>query len=194
MGPFDSRLPFTLDWEMWLRLASRFDVGYLGAPLVAYREHPGMETKRFQGAAAFEHAVAAKLSALARAAEWLPDGVALREDVAGRSGREARALAAESLLSGRTEEAVEYLRIAIGLEGEGRAPVADSGIAAAAGEALARLPEQPYFWEALKRARPVDVSRGVTAGTLVRAIGLKLADRRGFGWVRALLGDAGGRS
>ncbi len=116
VGPFDPGLPLTLDWEMWIRIASRFDVGYLGAALVAYREHPGMETRRFPGPAAFGQAVAAKLSALARAAEWLPDARVLAKEVRERSGLEARAHAAESLRSGRVDEASEYLRTAIGLE------------------------------------------------------------------------------
>lgn len=50
LGGFDTRLPFTCDLEMWMRIAGRYDVGYLAAPLVANRVHAGQETRRFSGA------------------------------------------------------------------------------------------------------------------------------------------------
>jgi glycosyltransferase involved in cell wall biosynthesis len=50
LGKFDARLPFTCDLEMWMRIAGRYDVGYLAAPLVASRVHAGQETARFSGA------------------------------------------------------------------------------------------------------------------------------------------------
>lgn len=50
LGLFDPRLPFTCDLEMWMRIASRYDVGYLAAQSVAVRVHAGQETQRFSGA------------------------------------------------------------------------------------------------------------------------------------------------
>lgn len=50
LGGFDSRLPFTCDLEMWMRIASRYDVGYLATPLIANRVHTRQETQRFSGA------------------------------------------------------------------------------------------------------------------------------------------------
>lgn len=50
LGGFDARLPFSCDMEMWMRIAVRYDVGYLPAPLVANRVHPRQETQRFSGA------------------------------------------------------------------------------------------------------------------------------------------------
>lgn len=47
VGPFREDLPFTLDLEMWLRLADRFAVARLGEPLIGYRCHPRQETCRF---------------------------------------------------------------------------------------------------------------------------------------------------
>jgi glycosyltransferase involved in cell wall biosynthesis len=38
-GPFDSRLHNTEDWEMWLRLASRYPPAWVAEPLLAYRVH-----------------------------------------------------------------------------------------------------------------------------------------------------------
>jgi glycosyltransferase involved in cell wall biosynthesis len=47
LGPFDSRLPFTADWEMWLRIAAFYDVAYVAQPLMSYRWHEDNETNNF---------------------------------------------------------------------------------------------------------------------------------------------------
>jgi hypothetical protein len=39
VGYYDPGLPHTGDWDLWLRLAARFDVGYIDAGLYAYRMH-----------------------------------------------------------------------------------------------------------------------------------------------------------
>lgn len=49
LGGFDARLPFATDLEMWLRIASHYDVGFLSMPLIASRVHPAQETARFAG-------------------------------------------------------------------------------------------------------------------------------------------------
>jgi len=49
LGPFDPRLAFAVDLEMWLRIASRYDVGYIADPLIQQRQHPEQETVRFAG-------------------------------------------------------------------------------------------------------------------------------------------------
>ncbi len=36
---YDTRLPYAGDWDLWLRLAARFAVGYIAVPLYAYRVH-----------------------------------------------------------------------------------------------------------------------------------------------------------
>jgi glycosyltransferase involved in cell wall biosynthesis len=48
IGYFDERLPFTVDLEMWLRLAAHYPVGYIAAKLVAHRLHKGQEGSRFR--------------------------------------------------------------------------------------------------------------------------------------------------
>lgn len=47
LGGFDSRLPFTVDMEMWLRISTQFDVAYIADPLLYYRKHDEQETQRF---------------------------------------------------------------------------------------------------------------------------------------------------
>lgn len=39
VGYYDERLPHAGDWDMWLRLAARYRVGYVADPLYAYRMH-----------------------------------------------------------------------------------------------------------------------------------------------------------
>lgn len=40
VGGFEARAIYTHDWQMWLRIAARFEVGYLHEPLALYRQHP----------------------------------------------------------------------------------------------------------------------------------------------------------
>lgn len=44
VGLFDGRFHFALDWEMWVRIASRYPVAYNPAVLASYRVHQGSET------------------------------------------------------------------------------------------------------------------------------------------------------
>ena len=51
LGLYDLELPHAGDWDLWLRVASRFDVGYVAEPLYAYRVHgSNMSIKRFSPA------------------------------------------------------------------------------------------------------------------------------------------------
>ncbi len=49
LGGFDPRLPFTCDLEMWMRIATSYDIGYIDSPLVASRSHPAQATQRYSG-------------------------------------------------------------------------------------------------------------------------------------------------
>jgi glycosyltransferase involved in cell wall biosynthesis len=46
IGGFTSSLLFTPDWEMWTRLAARFQLGYINKPYSCFRLHPTSETRR----------------------------------------------------------------------------------------------------------------------------------------------------
>jgi glycosyltransferase involved in cell wall biosynthesis len=46
VGGFRSDLRFTLDWEMWCRIARKFPVWYEAEALACYRVHSGTETSR----------------------------------------------------------------------------------------------------------------------------------------------------
>ena len=39
LGVYDPDLPHAGDWELWLRLCTRYDIGYILEPLYAYRAH-----------------------------------------------------------------------------------------------------------------------------------------------------------
>jgi hypothetical protein len=47
IGGFDTRLPFSVDMEMWMRIALFFDVAYLSQPLIQYRFHDKNLTHRY---------------------------------------------------------------------------------------------------------------------------------------------------
>jgi cellulose synthase/poly-beta-1,6-N-acetylglucosamine synthase-like glycosyltransferase len=47
IGGFDERVPWADDWEVWLRLASRWEVAYVDAPAALYRIHPQSTTNLY---------------------------------------------------------------------------------------------------------------------------------------------------
>jgi hypothetical protein len=46
LGSFDQRLSWTEDWEMWARIAARFQWWYENEPLALYRQHSTSSTSR----------------------------------------------------------------------------------------------------------------------------------------------------
>lgn len=45
VGGFDPALPLAHDWELWLRLARRYEAEYLNEPLLCLRQHPGQHSR-----------------------------------------------------------------------------------------------------------------------------------------------------
>jgi hypothetical protein len=166
LGPFDGRLPYTADWEMWMRAAVFFDVGYLIEPLVKYRRHQGNETLRFIGPDALEHAHRAKLLVLERCEAHIPGAQPRKAQLARQYWALAVQEAQLSSERGDYAEAGRYLRAAetfVGPEIEPEPPAADRRLQAARvelermrtelGLARARITamESSKFW-ALRRA------------------------------------------
>jgi Glycosyl transferase family 2 len=81
VGGFDPRLPFAADWEMWMRIALFHDVGYLARSLVSYRRHGAMETQTLAWSRRLQQGYLAKMLALEKFPERIPDGDALRAQV-----------------------------------------------------------------------------------------------------------------
>lgn len=46
LGGYRDELPHALDWEMWVRIAARYQVWYEPAPLAIFRRHAASETSR----------------------------------------------------------------------------------------------------------------------------------------------------
>ncbi|MGA6840564.1 glycosyltransferase family 2 protein [Priestia megaterium] len=45
-GVFDETLPYTHDYDLWLRIIQKFNIHYLDQPLLLYRVHKQMGTKK----------------------------------------------------------------------------------------------------------------------------------------------------
>ena len=69
VGGFRSDLRYALDWEMWVRIAARYEVWYEPTVLAYYRRHLGAETSRLQAA---NSTAADTLRAIEAIAQHLP--------------------------------------------------------------------------------------------------------------------------
>jgi hypothetical protein len=112
LGGFDQRLPYTADWEMWLRIALFYDVAYLVKPLMAYRRHDANETLHFKGAKEMQQAYKAKMIALEKHAQRIPDAKALQSKVIRDSEQQALSHAFEAYRKHRAADAQSYLALA----------------------------------------------------------------------------------
>lgn len=130
LGGFDPRLPFTADWEMWLRMALFHDVGYLTHPLVHDRRHAQMETEQVPDSRQFEQSYLAKLLPLEKSPGHGPVVDALRARIAHEYRDRALARMGEELAAGHHARAGEYLAVALGVYLRG-GPGTDGGDAAA---------------------------------------------------------------
>lgn len=113
LGGFDPRLPFTADWEMWLRIALFYDVGYLTRPLVRYRFHDGMETARFSWCEQLEQAYLAKTLVMEKYPDRVPDVDHLRRRLSQEYRDRALAQARKQIEQRQPGLAGEYLRVAL---------------------------------------------------------------------------------
>ena len=116
VGTFDSSLPFTTDWEMWMRIALLYDVGYLIEPLVHYRRHADNETLRFGGVKELEDGLLAKRRLLSRAEGRIHDGVEIMREVTVDYRRQALERARERASRGERAQALDFLAFAIRLQ------------------------------------------------------------------------------
>jgi glycosyltransferase involved in cell wall biosynthesis len=69
VGDYDPALPHAGDWELWLRIAGRYQVGYVAEPLYAYRVHGrNMSVARYSP----QHANGEVVMAIAHGFDALP--------------------------------------------------------------------------------------------------------------------------
>lgn len=118
VGAFDARLRYSVDWEMWLRLARHFDVGFLAEPLVERREHARTESRQFFGVAGRD--LREQLAALRIAFDTLPrEARELRSSYRmARQAAAARALqmARHLLVRVSRYKARPYVRLALRIQ------------------------------------------------------------------------------
>jgi glycosyltransferase involved in cell wall biosynthesis len=112
VGGFDPRLPFTADWEMWLRLALFHDVGYVARPLVRYRRHHAMETEQSPWSRHLEQGYLAKVLALDKHGDRVPDAEAVRRRVVRDYRERALDRMRQALAASDLATAGEYLAVA----------------------------------------------------------------------------------
>jgi glycosyltransferase involved in cell wall biosynthesis len=177
LGGFDGRLPYTADWEMWMRIAAFHDVGYVLRPLVRYRLHEGMASRAFRGAREIEQGYRAKMLLLEKVGDRLPDAAALRARVAA----DYRWMAVEGARRCEREpeagEALRYLALA--------REASEAGLAAAGNgqpdpEALRRWEQEVHDRALVGRFSGRDLARHASGRRLATALAFKVARRAGL--------------
>lgn len=111
VGLFDERLEFAVDLEMWLRMAARYDVGFIARPLVAHRVHAAQEGGRYRDTGRdFEDVLRALDMVFSRE---LPDRCAETAFKAYQTlAAQARTMARWQARRGRIPAAARYLVVA----------------------------------------------------------------------------------
>jgi glycosyltransferase involved in cell wall biosynthesis len=176
LGGFDGRLPYTADWEMWMRIAAFHDVGYVLRPLVQYRRHEGMASMAFRGAREIEQGYRAKMLLLEKAGDRLPDAAALRARVAAEYQRMAVEGARRCERGPEAGEALRYLALA--------REAGEAALAAANGqpdpEALRRWEQEVHHREVVARFSGRELARHASGRRLATALAFKVARRAGL--------------
>jgi hypothetical protein len=110
-GGFDSHLPFTADWEMWMRLCLFHDVACVPDRLVHYRRHATAETERFSGVRGLEqcfmakHRILEKYGALVPVDQW-------RQRLMTQYLEQIARSVGDAVVAGRLADAPEFLALA----------------------------------------------------------------------------------
>lgn len=110
LGPFDARLPFTADWEMWLRIAAFYDVAYLAEPLMSYRWHADNETNNFvKSVRGLEQVYSAKRIVLDKFPARIPRAKELKASIGREYGTVALHQVYHYYHQGQLDRARQYL-------------------------------------------------------------------------------------
>lgn len=73
VGNFDTSLLSGEDYHMWLRLARRYQFGYIDQPLLMYRQHPGMTTRTLGNANALPNGIPWEAVVIEKIIELYPE-------------------------------------------------------------------------------------------------------------------------
>jgi glycosyltransferase involved in cell wall biosynthesis len=120
LGGFRLDLPFTADWEMWIRIAAHFPIWYEPATLAAYRIHSTSATAGFISSG---ESVADELRCIDIARPWLPPN---RAETILRNARELFYLRSLSRTS-EDDAVLRFVKELINISRPG--PINRSGIA-----------------------------------------------------------------
>lgn len=112
LGYFDSRLPFAVDLEMWLRIAKRYDVAFVAKPLISQRTHFAQETSRFQGTG-HDYLDVLKAFDIAFDSPMANPYLARRSKAYKTLFRQAIAMARYKLRGGHLQNGMTYLKVAV---------------------------------------------------------------------------------
>jgi glycosyltransferase involved in cell wall biosynthesis len=202
LGGFEARLPFTADWEMWLRLAVFYDVAYLAKSLIKYRWHENNETLNFRGIKDLEHSYKAKILILEKYPELIPDVKTLKSKVV----KMYKQLALDHVLhyyrQREYEQAKQYLAFALEIESSEEpsflqtyhvlfSELADQMQQNQVIFSLAQLEHSetlPPHYETISkqivgRLSGEDIARQIPIKKLVKAMFFKLGAKPGFRWL-----------
>jgi len=109
LGAFNKRLPYTCDWEMWLRIMLFYDIAYIKEPLVYYRCHPAMTTEEYLRTKGLRQIYKAKKNVLLEYALCIKDHKRLIGEINGIFRRRAFDLCMRYARQKRIMEAVRSL-------------------------------------------------------------------------------------
>ena len=176
LGGFDSRLPFTADWEMWLRIALHYNVAYLVEPLVSYRRHNGNETLNFSGPRELEAYYQARMLVLEKYPERIDEASTLRAKLTREHVDQALDRALGLFRDGRHDEAEQYLAFAWKVHRDTTqcGPVAS----------LPRRTGRPVERQIVDDISGEELAEQIPVQKIIKALAFKLAGRPGFRWLR----------
>ena len=116
VGPFATEIgASSTDWDMWLRIARRWDVAYTAAPAARYRQHPASISTTTERSGA---RLACDIRVVRAALHAAPDDLAPDAAARARAALAAKALARSGDLftSGHRGAAAAAVLLAIGLD------------------------------------------------------------------------------
>ncbi len=181
LGGFDAQLPFTADWEMWLRIGLFYDVAYLPEGLIKYRRHEAMETLNFSEVKALDHACQAKMRILEKYPEHIPDVENLKLQVAQDYQQQAVKQTIHHYQTQHYELAKQYLAFVIKIDEH----ISGNG----SNSEHVNWPLSPLELsfeaqqELLNSLSAEDIARRIGIRRMIQAIAFKVGNQPGLGWL-----------
>jgi glycosyltransferase involved in cell wall biosynthesis len=114
LGGFHDQLPYTCDWEMWMRFSLNWDVACLGTALIKYRRHAQSETDRVLNTPfRIEQILLAKNLVLFDKKNEIPNSEWLKQEVKRCAAGEALGSALRAYYEDSFRDSWEFLKLAL---------------------------------------------------------------------------------